>query len=155
MASKGHPVIAILLGIAAVVGGGYLYYSGLQATENVDEVEATVISSSISETGSAGDSNDDESYTIRVQYRYTYDGETHTSRSMCPGAGSACVPTSNSRSDMEEAIEDYPEGGNVTAYVSQSDPSEAYLIDTEPSLIYLGVSAFGLLFVFLGIRDFM
>jgi hypothetical protein len=154
MATRGHPIIIVLFGIAAIAGGGYLYYSGLQATENVDEVDATVISSSIGETGSAGDSNDD-GYTINVQYRYSYDGETYTSRSMCPGAGSACVPTSNSRSDMEEALEDYPEGGNVTAYVSPSDPSESFLIDTEPSLIYLGVSAFGLLFVLLGIRDFM
>jgi hypothetical protein len=150
MASKGHPAIIILLGVAAVVGGGYLYYSGLQATGNADEVEATVISSNVGEVGSSTGS---DSYTISVRYRYTYDGETYTSWSMCPGAGSACVPTSDSRSDMQETLEDYPEGGTVTAYISPSDPSEAYLIDTDPSPIYLGVSAFGMVFVLLGVRE--
>jgi len=150
MPSKYQNALGILFGVAVIAAGGYLYYSEMQATTDVTDVEATVISSSVGEVGSATGS---DSYTINVRYRYTYDGETYTSWSMCPGAGSACVPTSDSRSDMEEALEDYPEGGTVTAYVSPSDPSQAYLLQEEAPLVYLGVSVFGLLFVLVAVND--
>lgn len=122
----------------------------MQASADVEEGEASVISSHVGETSSGADP---EHWTVTVLYRWMDDGETDTNWSMCPGAGWAFVPPSDSRSDMEELLEDYQEGANVTAYVSPGDPSEAYLIEKDPSLIYLGVSAFGLVFVLLGVKE--
>jgi hypothetical protein len=150
MASKLQNAIGILFGLAVIAAGGYLYYSEMQATTDVTDVEATVISSSVGEVGSATGS---DSYTINVRYRYTYDGETYRSWSLCPGAGSGCAPTSTSQADMEEFLEEYPEGATVTVYVSRSDPSEAYLLQEEAPLVYLGVSVFGLLFVLVAVND--
>lgn len=153
MASKLQNAVGILFGLAVIAAGGYLYYSEMQATTDVTDVEATVISSSVSEIGSDPASGGGGSYTVNIQYRYTYDGETYRSWSLCPGAGSGCAPTSNSQADMEEFLEDYPEGATVTVYVSRSDPSEAYLLQEEAPLVYLGVSVFGLLFVLVAVND--
>lgn len=101
MASTFNAAIVIILGLAAVVGGVYLYYSGMQAGSDVDDVEATVVSSSVSEMSSPGEP---DSYTAAIQYRYSYDGETYTSWSICPGEGTACVPTSDSQSDIEDVL---------------------------------------------------
>lgn len=152
-----NPAIALLIGVLIMAGGGYLYYDGMQATDNAETIDATVVSTSVTEqSGSTGTGADsDDGYSVFVRYRYSYEGETYTSTSMCPGAGSACVPSSDSRAEMEEFLEDYPEGETVTAYVSPSNPSNAYLIDKSPSLIYLGVSAFGLVFVLFGVWEFV
>jgi len=146
-----HPAVPILLGLLVMVGGGYLYYSGMQATANAEEVDATVVSSTFVDNSNTG-GNDADEYTVAVEYRYTYDGQTHTSENLCPGAGSGCKPSSDFRSDMEDFLADYPEGETVTAYVSSSNPSSAYLIDTGPSLIYLVVVGFGLFILLLGAR---
>lgn len=151
MASKYQNALGILFGLAVIAGGGYLYYSEMQATTDATDVEATVISSSVSEIGSSTTSG--SSYTVNIRYQYTYDGETYRSWSLCPGEGSGCAPTSNSQADMEEFLEDYPEGATVTVYVPRSDPSEAYLLRKEAPLVYLGVSVFGLLFVLIAVND--
>jgi hypothetical protein len=152
-----NPAIALLIGVLIMAGGGYLYYDGMQATENAETIDATVVSTSVTEqSGSTGTGADnDDGYSVFVRYQYSYEGETYTSTSMCPGAGSACLPSSDSRAEMEEFLEDYPEGETVTAYVSPSNPSNAYLIDKSPSLIYLGVSAFGLVFFLVGVWGFV
>lgn len=146
-----HPLVPVLLGVLLVVGGGYLYYSGLQTTANAEPVDATVVSSSVVDNRNSG-GNDADDFGIAVEYRYTYDGETYTSENLCPGSGSACAPSSDFRTEMRDALEDYPEGGTVTAYVPPSNPSNAYLVRTGPSLAYLGVSGIGVLLVGLGMR---
>lgn len=144
-----HPVVPILLGIVVVIGGGYLYYSGMQASANAESVEATVVSSTVVDNGNTGNEDRDE-YTVRVEYEYAYDGTTYTSENFCPGAGSGCKPSSDFRTEMEEFLADYPDGGAVTAYVPPDSPGDAYLVDTGPSATYLFVAGFGVLLVALG-----
>ena len=124
----------------------------MQATQNAEEVDATVLSSDLVDNRDLGDDDDgSDRFTVRVEYRYTHDGQTYTSENFCPGAGSGCKPSSDFRTDMEEFLADYPEGETVTAYVPPGDPSNAYLIDTGPSPAYLGVAAFGVLLIVLGV----
>lgn len=145
-----HPVVPILIGLVVVAGGGYFYYSGVQATANAEEVDATVLTSTVVDNGdTAGE--DAEEFSVKVEYRFTYGGETYTSEQLCPGAGSACEPSGDFRTEMREFLEDYPEGGTVTAYVPPSDPEGAFLIDSGPSSVYLGVAGAGLLLVVLGV----
>ncbi|MGM0591139.1 MAG: DUF3592 domain-containing protein [Halobacteriota archaeon] len=147
-----HPIVPIILGVLIIAGGGYLYYSGMQATANAEAVDATVVSSGVVDTDDTGSSNDADDYSVMVEYRYTVDGESYTSRNLCPGLGSGCEPSSDFRTDMEDFVDRYPEGEIVTAYVPPSEPSNAYLIQTSPSLMYLVVSGFGVLLVLLGGR---
>lgn len=147
-----HPIVPVLVGLVLIVGGGYLYYSGMQATANAEEVDATVVDSAVVDNTDPTDSNEPAEFTVRIEYEYTYEGETYTSENLCPGAGSGCEPSSDFRTDMQEYLEEYPEGETVTAYVPPSDPAGAYLIDTGPSPIYLGIAAVGLLLVLLGGR---
>jgi hypothetical protein len=150
-AELSHPIVPVLVGVLLVVGGGYLYYSGMQASANAEPVDATVVSSHVVDNRNAG-SDTGKDYTVAVEYRYAYEGETYTSENLCPGVGSSCAPSSDFRTDMQDAVNDYPEGGTVTAYVPPSNPSGAYLIRTGPSLIYLGVAGVGGLLVVLGVR---
>jgi hypothetical protein len=53
---------------------------------------------------------------------------------------------------MQDVVEEYPEGGTVTAYVSPSNPSNSVLIRTSSSLMYLALAGFGVLLVGLGGR---
>lgn len=146
-----HPVVPIVLGILIIAGGGYLYYSGSQAIADAEEVDATVISSAVVYDDNS-ENSDSAKYGVAIEYRYSYDGETYTSRSLCPGVGSACEPSSEFRTEMQEFLDDYPEGGTVTAYVQPSNPSKAHLVESSPSLVYLGVSGIGVLLVYVGIR---
>lgn len=150
-----HPVVPILIGVVVLLGGGYLYYSGMQASANAESVDATVVSSSVVESDDVGsNSQDRDEYTVSVEYRYTYDGTDYTSESLCPGTGSACKPSSDFRTNMEGFLADYPEGETVTAYVQPDSPDDAHLIQSGPSLVYLGVAGFGLLLVGLGVKRF-
>lgn len=151
-ANFAHPIVPILLGLLLVAGGGYLYWSGMQATANAEEVDATVLSSSVVDTDDTGSSQDANEYTVRVEYRYAYDGREYTTENLCPGAGTECEPSSDFRTDMQEFVEEYPEGETVTAYVPPSAPSNAYLVDTEPSLIFPGIAAAGVLLSGLGVK---
>lgn len=147
-----NPLVPVLIGVVLVVGGGYLYYSGMEATANAEEVDATVVSSELVDTRRSGAPASTKDFTARVEYRYTYDGQTYTSEALCPGDGTECAPSSDFRTDIRDFLEDYPEGETVTAYVQPSNPSESYLIPGEPSLMYLGVAGIGALLTVLGGR---
>jgi hypothetical protein len=139
-----NPVVPLVIGLVVMAGGGYLYYSGMQATANAEEVEATVVSSSVVDNDDTAEDNP-EGFSVRVEYRYEYEGQTYTSTELCPGAGSACEPSSDFRTDMRDFLEDYPEGGTVTAYVPPSNPRGTFLIETGQSTIYHGEAGIGLL----------
>ena len=147
-----HPVVPIVVGLVLIVGGGYLYYSGMQATANAEPTDATVLSSGVVDTDDTGSSEDAAEYTVRVEYQYTYGGETYTTQNLCPGVGSGCKPSSDFRTDMQEFVEKYPEDETVTAYVPPSNPDSGYLIQTDPSPVYLGIAGVGVLLVVLGGR---
>lgn len=146
-----HPVVPVIVGLLVVAGGGYLFYSGMQTTANAEAVDATVVSSGVVDNSNTG-GDDAKDYTVRVEYRYTYDGETYTSENLCPGAGTGCAPASDFRTDVQEFVDDHAEGDTVTAYVQPSNPSNAYLVDSGPPLVYLGVAAVGLLVLGLGVK---
>jgi len=140
-------LLMLAVGIAAVAGGVYLYQDAKQATENAVEVDATVESSTVESKLQDGDSGQRHRvYYVEIAYRYSYDGETYTSRNLCPGLGSSCDAAQNKdeRSEAQELADQYPEGETVTAYVPPSEPSNAYLVDASSSsttayLILVGI----------------
>jgi len=109
--------LAIGLGLACLLGGGYLLYDTFQTAAGAEEVDAEVLSAGVSGEG-------DTDYRVQISYEYTYEGESYTSDNVFPGTG---VEEFSSRGSAEEFIADYPEGGTVTAYVDPDNPSDAHL----------------------------
>jgi hypothetical protein len=129
-------LLMLVVGVAMAGGGVYLHQDAKQATENAVEVDATVDSSTVESKLQDSDSGQRHRvYYVEIAYRYTYQGETYTSRNLCPGAGSSCDAAQNKdqRSDARELAEEYPEGETVTAYVQPSEPASAYLVDASSS----------------------
>lgn len=129
-----------------VVAGGFLYVSEQQVTADAQEVDATVLSSEVvngEPDAREPDARDTDNYRPSVECRYSVDGETYTSSSPCPGAGSACAPTGEDRSDVEAFVERYPEGETVTAYVQAGYPSSAFLESDGAAHWYLVLSGIG------------
>ncbi len=148
-------VVPLVLGALFATAGGFLYVSEQQTTGTVVAVDAVVVSSEVvNDRPQEGVGPRSDDYRASVEYRYTYDGETYTSTNLCPGAGSACAPSGPDRGPVEEFVAQYPEGESVTVSVPRDAPSEAYLADGgSSSLLYLGLSGFGLVVVLLGLRN--
>lgn len=154
-------LVVLLVGGAVAAGGGYLYQDAKQATATAVEVDGTVVSSEVVHTtvdgGKAGGSQD--AYYPRIQYRYTYEGETFSSTNLCPGAGSGCGPAQNKadRSEVEDFLAQYPEGGTATVHVPPDDPSGAYLVSasSKSTSEYLILVGFGGLIGLLGLAIFV
>lgn len=144
-------IAPVLLGVLVVAAGGYLYVSEQDATEGAEEVEAVVVSAEVVNDVPQGDVEEDD-FHPRIEYRYTYDGESYTSRNICPGAGSACAPSGPDRGEVEDFVDRYPDGEAVTVYVPPSDPEGAYLVEGGSSMLYLGLLGVGLVVIVLGVR---
>lgn len=83
-----------------------------------------------------------------VTYRYTVDGETHTSANVLPGPGFWLRGEDWARG----VVADHPEGATVTAYYDPANPSAAFLVkDTSPWPPVL--AGIGVLIAVLGIRE--
>lgn len=145
-------VAAILIALAFSAGGWYLYQSEQQVTENAVEVEGVVTTSEVHNDEPASLKGD---YRPSITYEYTYEGETYTSNNICPGSGSACYPTGEDRSDVQEFVDQYPEGETVTIHVPEDDPEKAYLVDESSSWLYLGLVALGPVVTVLVIRKYL
>lgn len=145
-------VAAILTALAFSAAGGYLYYSEQQVTENTVEVEGVVVSSDVHNQDPGSRKGD---YKPTVIYEYTYEGQTYESDNLCPGSGSACYPTGSDRRDVQEFVDQYPEGESVTVNVPQDDPEKAFLVDETSAGIYLGLVALGPLLIVGVVRKYL
>lgn len=140
-------LVVLLVGVGIAAGGGYLYQDARQATESAVEVEATVVSSEVVHTtvDGGGSAGSDDAYYPDVQYRYTYGGETYTSRNLCPGEGVGCDAAQNKqdRSEVEAFVSEYPEGETATVHVPPDEPANAYLVEGSSPNVYLILAGFG------------
>ena len=126
----------LLLGIGLVVGGWQFHQGAQHATENAIETEGTVLSAALTEKNGSGPNRDgtgsNSGYVPEIEYRYTYEGETYTSTSICPGTAEGCEASNiRSQDDVEGFLSQYPEGETVTVYVVPDEPSRAFLIETD------------------------
>ncbi|WP_262179235.1 DUF3592 domain-containing protein [Haloarcula laminariae] len=131
--------LAVLLGLGTLGYGGYSYAAQSTALGSSETVEATVISTGVESTKKQHGT----SYTPRVTFNYTYDGERYTSTNVYPGE----LPREfDSESEARAQLDGYAAGQTVDAYVRPSAPGNAYL-KHEQSDKPLLVMGFGALFL--------
>lgn len=148
--------LVICLGFAGV--GGYLFVSQQGAAADAVEVEATVVASEVVHEEVRDDDRvgREDRYSVRIEYRYTYEGETYTSTNRCAGAASGCTPSGSTPTDAEAFVEDHPAGSSVTAYVQPDEPSQAYLFESGASTVWsLVMVGGGLLGAAVVLRDLL
>lgn len=129
-------VVLLLIGTALVAGGWTFHQDAQQATENAIEMDGTVVSSVVTEVEVEDEDGSHIEYAPEIEYRYTYEGTTYTSTSICPGTVEACeASNARDRESVEEFLSQYPEGETVTVYVLPDDPSRAFLVKTDSGSI--------------------
>lgn len=118
---------ALLLLVLGLAVGGYGVYDYVQQTDavrNSVEVQATIVEVGV-ETDSSGSSRSvNVDYEPTVRFTYEYDGSSYTGSKLYPAAISSDHDT---RSAAESELDGYAEGETVTAYVTPSDPDDAFL----------------------------
>jgi len=142
----------LLLGSAMVYGGWTLHQESQQAMADAIETDGTVLSAGIDEMEVANEEGGGThfEYAPEVRYRYSYEGETYTSTSICPGSAEVCAAAEQGdRDDAESFVSRYPEDETVTVYVVEDDPTTSFLVDTESGSLFhymlLGLGALMLL----------
>ena len=146
--------VAILL---FVVGAGLTAYgvseyrAQSQVIDDVDEVEATIVSVDLEAYENGEQSNirrdrweeheADLTWHLAVEFEYEYAGEPYRSTKFDAAGG---VPTYSDWDDARDARDNYQEGDRVTAYVPADEPSEAFFEEGMPTLVY-GTIGFGIL----------
>lgn len=129
--SVGSIVLMLVVGLAMVGGGGYMWYEQNQRIDSYESTEGTVRSSDVYDDPDGGNY-------IDITYEYIVDGETYRSSNVQPGFGEVSV----SRSRAEEFVENHSEDEPITVYYDPENPSNAYLIG-EQSLVFIGMAGFG------------
>lgn len=114
--------LGLLVAVAFVVGGGYLWAAQSGPIDDYEPVEATVISSEVV-SGTEGDSKP------AITYEYTVGGRTYTSSNVLPGPGES------SAGDAHQIVDNHPEGKQVTAYYNPENPSESFLVKKQDLFI--------------------
>lgn len=132
-------MFAVVIGLAMMGAGGYMWYEQGQRIDSYESTEGTVLSSGI-------DSRPDGADYIDVTYEYTVDGETYRGSNVEPGSGQV----STSRSRAEEFAENHPEGEPITVYYDPEDPSNAYLIENR-NIFFPAMAGFGAVFTIAGL----
>lgn len=147
-AVKGGWILAIIIGLALMGFGGYMYIEHQsQAQGDFEPTEATILTSVVEEQGSAA--QDDIHYVPKITYEYTVDGATYQSSNIFPGEG-----FDQTTATAQSIVNDHPGGAVVTAYYNPDSPSESFLIKSDPPWIrILGLIAVGGLFTVGGIGD--
>ena len=149
------PRVIVVMGVLLLVVGVGLtafavmeYQSQVNALDNADEVEATIVDSEVllyddgfDSTGTDDRDPDEREYRKHVEFEYEYEGQQYRSTNI-DIAGT--TERYDEREDAETALAEYPEGGQVTAYVDPDDPDEAFLEAGVPTTTYLliGFGAF-------------
>lgn len=114
--------IGLVVGVGMLIFGWFLL-GKQQAVQNYKPVQGEVLSSEVSEK----QDEDGKQYSPDIVYTYTVDGKEYESDSYYY----ADVSTSN-RDWAEKAVEDHPEGSEITVYYSPEDPEASVLVkDTE------------------------
>lgn len=129
----------LLVGSAMVYGGWTLHQEAQQATADAVETDGTVLSTSIDEIEVANEEGGGThtEYAPEVRYRYSFEGETFTSTSICPGSAEVCAAAEHGdRDDAESFLSRYPENETVTVYVVPDDPTTSFLVDTESGSLF-------------------
>jgi len=120
-------IFGILFGLVFGVGvlvGGYFMYSWQTAVQDYKPIEATVVSSELSET--TGDEGGTQ-YSPHIVYNYTVDGKEYESDSYY-----YVDMSTDNRDWAATAVNEHPEGSTCTAYYSPENPQDSVLVrDTE------------------------
>ncbi len=118
--------------------GVYSYSQQTAALDSAEEVDATIISTSVETNTGKGNT-----YTPRATFNYTYEGETYTASNVYPGE----LPREFGSEEKARAqLKGYESGATVTAYVPTASPGNAYLRHESSNKPFL-VIGFGALFL--------
>ena len=137
-------VLYILVGLAIASYGGYDYVQQTEAVRDSVEVDANITELSI-ETDSGTSSNPGVAYEPTVEFEYTYNGTEYTGTKLYPANIEQDYET---RSAAESAIESYEQGTQTTAYVSPSEPGDAFLKNKTSNAPLIAVGIGGLFTLF-------
>jgi hypothetical protein len=115
------------LGSMIFLGVGlWMINKGIQS-ENWDKGTATITSSEIEKTESRskdaqGFTQTSTSYSVRVTYAYTVEGNNYEGNTVGFGTMSH-----NERSDAQEELKSYPQGKSIDVYYDPENPSDSVL----------------------------
>lgn len=143
-------VVVVGLGLLFVTGGvatgaaGWVNYQNTQDDlDNAVAVEGTVVNTSIEENEREVDRDDDgvyegteTSYEPVVRCAYTYERTEYTGASVYPGSERSF----GTRAEAANVTGRFAAGESVTVNVNTDDPSSAFLLAEDGSLITLGVA---------------
>lgn len=142
--STGELAAVVVFGVLSLGGGTALVVDALRsiryrrrARSTFERVDATVVDAAVHEPATGGGQA-----VPHVEYEYTVDGVTYTSRSLWPTR--AASPERVDRSSARRIVEDYPAGADVIARYDPVDPERVYLVeqfDTTGERIELAVGA--------------
>ena len=111
----------ILLPLGLLILAISLYFGGPQrASLGWISVEGSVINTYIEEYR---DADQEVTYTPRIIYEYTVDGQTYTSQQIAFGIEQSY----GSQNRADDVLEDFPVGNPVTVYYDPEDPGNAVL----------------------------
>jgi len=113
-------LFGLVVGLGFIAGSGVLTYDAYQDRTATEEVDGTIVSSTVS--GSIAS----ETYLAHIRYEYSHEGRNYT-RSNIFARTEQNAAEFSSREDAESFIADYPEGSSVTVHVDPDDPSNPYL----------------------------
>ena len=143
-------IILLVGGIVVTAMGIGAYQSQTEALDNAVEVEATIVTSEVEvyedefrstprDRDRVRGTTETPEYRLVIEFEYEFEGEQYRSSNI-DVAGS--VEKFDDRSDAQEALAEYPEGSQTTAYVNPDEPGEAFLEDELPLGTYL-IPGFG------------
>ena len=139
-------VILLAMGLVITGIGINEYQTQTEALDNAVEVDATIVTSEVqlyedefertgrSDRDRPRRTTDTPEYQIVIEFEYEFEGQQYRSSNVNV-AGS--IERFDSRSDAQEALAEYPEGTQTTAYVNPDEPGEAFLEDDLPLGTYL------------------
>jgi len=146
---------------AVFVWNGWTAYTEEQELVNdAVDVTAEITNIGTSETQTRVDVDDGGSYTKteyvpQISFEYTYSGETYTASNLGPPAGGLDETHKySSESRARSHLDDYEQGGRVTAYVDPDHPGGGFLEKETNTVRNLGSVVFGAVFILLGIVFF-
>lgn len=129
-------LLALAIGVGMLWGTGTVTYVAQMTV--AEPVDAEVVSSEVTTVACSVDETCRQEYLPVVTYRYSYEGETHTSEQVYPAGDHA-----GSEARAEEVAASYSPGDQVTAKVVPGRPETAYLRGRAPPLAGTLFGAFG------------
>jgi hypothetical protein len=128
--------VMLVVSLVFVGLGFYELYGALRKIISAVPIEATVTDHEVRRRR-ATRSNDHDSFTPLVEFKFMFNGQTVTSNDIYPGAQTSY----GSRAAAQFEISEWPLGSRVTAYVPPHDPPAAFLrkVPSGMSLVALFV----------------